>query len=261
MAVPPFRPNSRIKPPIQTLANRNATIKCYEQKRKEIVVNERTACSRCFEDGFFDFFQREGKLNGGEMKISRNIWHITAPPRTGRQEMKTYTDKARPFLLILLLISCLSALAQPVPTADASEIIPDLYEIPSGPGQVCIKYQTYYSSLIDWLNGPLELSQYYSVSYADIDYSQTVTVHSCAGSPAFPGSLHEGKFFLLPGGLISHAAIVDIKRIDGNCPYILTYYILTAPLYKGTCAKDIPPPTNTPNPDTGDPTCKQVPLN
>lgn len=171
------------------------------------------------------------------------------PNRTANRDCYLMTSL---ILRIMLVLTCLLPLALPAAVVEASETTPDLFEIPSGPGQVCIKYVTGYSSLIDWRNGPAEMPQSRLISYADVKYSHTV--HSCAGSPSFPGSLPGGKFFLLLGGLIAQAAIVDIKRIEDRCPYMLTYYWLTSPAYDGTCTKDTSP-TNTATPDTGKPEC------
>ena len=151
---------------------------------------------------------------------------------------------------------------------DADEVNANMIEIPVGPGQACIKYTTYYSALVDWSGGtPPELSRYIYVSYDAVEYAHTV--HSCVGgSPLYPGPLPEGKFFLLLGGLLTQAAIVNIERIEDKCPYMLTYYWLKKPVRiadsNGMCVKGeppLPPTSNTPNPDPGDPTCPQVPLN
>jgi len=164
---------------------------------------------------------------------------------------------------LILLVMCLSPLVFLVTAAKAYQAVPDLIEIPSGPGQVCIKYVTSFSSLLDWRNGPAENSQYRLISHTGIKYSHTV--HSCTGSPSFPGELPEGKFYLLLGGLFIQAAIVDIKRIEDRCPYMLTYYWLTNPVYipytNGTCVKAaLPVPYFAPAFDTGDPKCNQVSL-
>lgn len=146
--------------------------------------------------------------------------------------------------------------------ANADEIKPNIVEIPVGPGQACIKYAAYYSALVDWQGGtPAELSRYIYVSYDAVEYAHTV--HSCVGGyPLYPGPLPEGKFFLLLGGLLTQAAIVNIERIDDKCPYMLTYYWLKKPVRisdsNGTCIKGEPPlPVlpNTPNSDPGKPDC------
>lgn len=145
---------------------------------------------------------------------------------------------------------------------DADEVNANMVEIPVGPGKVCVKYATGYSALVDWQGGtPAELSRYIYISYDGIRSSHTV--HSCVGGyPDYPGPLPEGKFFLLYG---NQMAIVNIERIQDNCPYMLTYYYLKNPVQipdpDGTCVKGKPASTNTPNPDPGDPTCSQVPLN
>jgi hypothetical protein len=128
-------------------------------------------------------------------------------------------------------------------------------EIPVGPGQACIKYWTFYSSLIDWLDGPLEMGEYMYISYEG--FEKFSTVHSCAGSNSFPGSLPEGDVFMIHGmNGINHSSIVNIKRIEDSCPYQLTYYRLTNPVRipdaTGICAKNyldknqgpLPCPTN-----------------
>lgn len=144
---------------------------------------------------------------------------------------------------------------------DADEANGNMAEIPVGPGQACIKYTTYYSALVDWSGGtPKELSRYYYFSYDAVEWLNTA--HSCVGGADYPGSLPEGNFFLYYG---HRWAIVNIKRIQDKCPYMLTYYYLKNPISipdpDGTCVKGKPAPTITPNPDPGDPTCPQVPLN
>lgn len=104
-----------------------------------------------------------------------------------------------------------------------SDVNTNIAGTPVGPGQVCVKYVTGYISLADWVNGPAELGHYAYISYDDIKYFETV--HSCVGGSAYPGSLPEGNFFLLLGGLIKQAAIVNIERIEDKCPYMLTNII------------------------------------
>lgn len=162
-------------------------------------------------------------------------------------------------LAVVLAASCV----------DAEEVNVNMVEIPVGPGKVCVKYATGYSALVDWQGGtPAELSRYIYISYDGIRSSHTV--HSCVGGyPEYPGPLPEGRFFLLLGGIIGQAAIVNIERIQDNCPYMLTYYYLKNPVSipntDGICVKDKPAPdntpTNTPNPDPGKPDCPQIPLN
>jgi len=124
-------------------------------------------------------------------------------------------------------------------------------EIPVGPGQVCIKYYNYYASLLDWVNGPVELARRYAyVSYEGVGDSRTV--HSCVGSDHYPGTLPEGNFFLFQGGVFYQAAIVNIKKIPDPCPYILTYYPLTNPVHisdpTGICAKNYLDKNHGPSP-------------
>ena len=112
-------------------------------------------------------------------------------------------------------------------------------ELPEGPGQVCIKYATGYTSLLDWRDGPSEMPRYVYISYDSIDFFQDV--NSCVGNKAFPGALQEGVFLLLLGGMLNQAALVKIERIPATCPYKLTYYWLTNPRavsgVNGTCQK------------------------
>ena len=173
---------------------------------------------------------------------------------------KTRDGLASPLFAMLLV--CALAVMLAATCAEAEEINVNMAGIPVGPGQVCIKYTTFYASLADWIGGtPAELTYYRYISYDAVEYSQTV--HSCVGgTPLNPGPLPEGNFFLLGGNQWS---IVNIERIQDECPYMLTYYHLTNPVQipdpDGLCVKGKPVLTNTPNPDPGDPTCTQLPLN
>ncbi|EKD40668.1 MAG: hypothetical protein ACD_74C00265G0003 [uncultured bacterium] len=157
---------------------------------------------------------------------------------------------------------CALAVVFAVPWVDAGEINANMAGIPVGPGQVCIKYFTSYASLADWSGGtPVELIHYKYISYDAVEYSQTV--HSCVGGrPLSPGPLPEGNFFLVRG---IQMAIVNIERIQDECPYMLTYYHLKNPVSipdpDGICVKGKPAPINTPSPDPGNPECPQLPLN
>lgn len=169
---------------------------------------------------------------------------------------------AIPWLLVLVAVFAILATTTAPSTTFATTCtaVDDSYAglspIPMGPGQVCIKYYNRYTSLIDWSHGSiLELSNPLSIAYDSVTYFRTV--NSCVGSSSHPGALAEGDFFLLIGGIINQAAIVNIKKIDGNCPYQLTYYWLTNSIYCGPCQ---PIRFNTPNPDLGK-TCPQVSVN
>lgn len=132
-------------------------------------------------------------------------------------------------------------------------------QIPSGPGQICISNYTRYIALIDWASGsPAELSHPVSISYDDVAFFQTV--NSCVNRPPWNGAPPEGNFPLLIGGLVYQAAMVNIKKIDGQCAYQLTYYWLTNPISCGPCQPTNPLPANTPNPDIGDPECNKIPM-
>lgn len=192
------------------------------------------------------------------MKKARVNWSLTPVGRGWKAQKKT---RGR----WLELLTCALAVVLAATCVDADEINANMVEIPVGPGKVCVKYATSYSALVDWQGGtPVEMSRYIYISYDGIRSSYTV--HSCVGgSPLYPGPLPEGRFFLLLGGLISQAAIVNIERIQDKCPYMLAYYRLENPVLipdpDGTCVKGKPAPTNTPNPDPGKPDCPQVPLN
>jgi hypothetical protein len=153
------------------------------------------------------------------------------------------TVRRRPdqWLRVLLIGVVVIGILPPVAFAEISD---NLTEIPVGPGQVCIKYITGYSSLADWSsNSPAEMGKYQYISYDGVEYAHTV--HSCVGGSTYPGSLPTGNFLLLLGGLIRQAALVNIERISNKCPYMLTYYRLTNPVKiadpSGTCVKGSPP--------------------
>lgn len=132
-----------------------------------------------------------------------------------------------------------------------SDVNTNMAGIPTGPGQVCVKYTDGYGSLADWVNGPIELNHYAYISYDDVKFFATYDV--CIGAPPYPGTLPEGNFFLLGGGLIKQAEIVNIERVEPmhKCSftsYILTFYRFTNPVSipdpSGTCVKGIPPDKN-----------------
>jgi hypothetical protein len=155
--------------------------------------------------------------------------------------MKFQGDSVLQNLRIAILL--LAIMVGGTPPMALAKIIDNVPEIPVGPGRVCVKYFIgCCSSLIGWLpDGPIEMGAYVLVSYDGIGDSSVT--HSCAGGPAFPGALPEGNFFFAGGG--GQVGLVNIERIGGDCPYMLTYYGLinqkaisgTA----GTCVKGIPP--------------------
>lgn len=143
------------------------------------------------------------------------------------------------FVLAMVAVGIFPCVLLAETSKDIGNVMAKVAKISSGAGQVCIQYVSYYSSLIDWLNGPVELHQYQNIFYESIGDSWTT--HSCAGGSAYPGALQEGTFLLLQGGLPYQAAIVEIEQIEDKCPYMLTYYRLTNavvfPDLNGTCMK------------------------
>jgi hypothetical protein len=196
------------------------------------------------------------------MRKGKDNWVIACSHERLRATRKNAKKTRRQWVGQLV---CALAVVFAATWVDADEINTNMVEIPIGPGKVCVKYATGYSALVDRQGGtPAELGHYIYISYDGIRSSHTV--HSCVGGyPQYPGPLPEGRFFLLLGGLITQAAIVNIERIQDKCPYMLTYYLLKNPIRipdpDGICVKGKPAPTNTPNPDPGKPDCPQTPLN